>query len=191
MYANYVDAMKGKKRMNLSSSVVEMENNIVDDDSPAVEADDSDSVTIPTFEPTRPAWRYARNTINKRGQWLKLHQENRLDELAYDVAQCHVMGVFTELAKLTGFKPDDGWYKVESGCYHTDTIQEVGRVFVVNDMVKDVLLSQTLDSGFYGRLLVEQSNDDKSLLRQVTVTESVTDKSTQLSLQLEGGDAKA
>ena len=189
LYAEYVDAMKGKKRMNLSSSVVALENDIVDDDTPAVddELDNDDTISIPSFEATRPAWRYARTTVNKRGHWLKLHQENRLNELAYDVAECHVKGSFIDLCKLTDTNPVDGWHKIESGSYHIDRIDEVGRVFVVDGNIREVVLSQPLDSGFYGRWIVEQPNDSKGLLRSLGTTDAVADKSKQLSLPLKGG----
>jgi len=189
MYAQYVDAMKGKKRMNLSSSMVKLEKEIEEEETPAVEEDTTDSDPIPSFEPTRPAWRYARNTVDKRGRWLRLHQENRLTELAHDIAECHVKGEFLDLCKLTDFKPSDGWYKVESGSYHLDSVIEVGRVFVVNGDIKEVTLSQPIDSGFYGRWLDEQSHDGKGLLRQLSVTDTVTDNHKQLSLPLKGGDA--
>lgn len=187
IYAHYVDAMKGKKRMNLSASMVDLEKQIEDEETPAVVEEVGESGPVP-LEATRPAWRYARNTVNKRGHWLRLHQENRLVELAHDLAECHVKGEFLDLCKLTDFAPTDGWYKVESGSYHLDNVVEVGRVFVVDGNIKEVTLSQLVDSGLYGRFLEEQSNDGNGLLRQ-SVTDCVTDKSKQLSLPLEGGDA--
>jgi hypothetical protein len=168
MYGEYVDAMKGKKRANLSDNIKKLEDSIVDDDPPAVESEEAPEAEdtpeqIPSFEITRPAWRYARKTVNKRGLWLKLHQENRLDELVYDVAECHIKGVFTELVKLTNSKPCDGWHKVESGSYNRDCLLEVGRVFVVKGKIKEVILSQPLDSGVYGRWLDSVADESDSL----------------------------
>ena len=180
MYGEYVDAMKGKKRANLSDNIKALKDSIEDDELPAVEAEDTPE-QIPSFEITRPAWRYARNTVNKRGLWLKLHQENRLDELVYDVGECHVKGVFTELVKLTDSKPCDGWHKVESGTYNRDCLLEVGRVFVVKGKIKEVILSQPLDSGCYGKFIDKEDKHGQGIKEK---TDSKSEAQTYTQLQL-------
>jgi hypothetical protein len=153
MYAQFCDAMKSQQRLSMSKFVRDLEKSLPEEAQPEEEARPEEEYH-PDFVATFDSFRVARDTRNKRGDWLQLHQDKCFDELVQDVAQCHVQGVFEWSRRWVVGSASDGWQIVMNHQLHGDMQSiELGRVFVFDGKVTQVLVSQPLNSGLYGHFV--------------------------------------
>ena len=153
MYAEFVDAMQNKNRLRMSKTVLELEKMIVDEPEPEPQPEPEKR---PEFVVTFDAWRVARNHRNMRGKWLKLHEDKQYKQLAHEVAHAHVLGAFQYQSRTQDYQIVDGWNSVYAvnlqGKYEFVEQVEIGRVWVSSGRAKEVAITQSLESGFYGKL---------------------------------------
>lgn len=158
MYAEFCDAMHNRNRLRMSRNVLELEKSIPEAEEPAEEPVEAEEL-IPNFELTFDAFRVARNTRNKRAQWLSWHEQKLFQQLAYDVAVCTVLGRFQWLSTTSVNPIKDGWHSVYVTDLHDDTNALIGLVHVEQGRAKEIKVTQQLDSGFYGRFITAGGDD--------------------------------
>lgn len=164
MYAEFCDSMHNRNRLRMSRNVLELEKSIPEASPEAEETDHFKELEkLPDFSVPMDAFRVARNTRNKRGQWLSWHEQKQFKQLAYDVAICTVLGKFQYEAHTLDYQLEDGWHSVYvvdlQGNDEFIETHEIGQVLVERGRAKEVKVTQPLNSGFYGGLLAAGGDD--------------------------------
>ncbi len=159
MYAEFCDALHRQKRLVVSQTVRELEAMIEDEPEPEMTDEAVEEAgRRPAFAVPFDAFRVARNHRNMRGTWLRLHEDERYEELQRETAHAQVLGKFQSYVRLKDYKVSDGWHEVKQVNLQgkDDYVEEVviGHVRVEAGRAQEVTISQDLDSGFYGRLAV-------------------------------------
>lgn len=133
-YAEYVDAMKHRSRVQWSKGLQERLEIIdtIEDENPV---DDSSAEEKPQFVATRPAWRYIREDRNLRADLLVAANNGDYELVARELAKCDVIGLFLQNTDDSSLV--DGWHKVTNYNLHTAQDTIIGRVYVHQGKIAD------------------------------------------------------
>ncbi len=157
MYAQYCDAMKSKKRLQMSDNVIDMEKEIPEDTEDIEDIEDIEDTKVPSFRTTYDAFRIARNQVSTRARWMHLHETGDYHRLATEVAHAHILGKFGYQMWLLKTPKTDGWHdviEINLQARGAEYVEEVivGRVLCCDGRAIETKITQPLDSGFYGKL---------------------------------------
>ena len=162
MYAEYVDAMYNKHKIELSQLAKDLKKRMPDVEPPQPEQPSGEPDPVPEYRPSKDAFRVARNSVSKRGHWLELHQRGDKQALMFEVAHAHVLGKFLYSASIGAKRLKDGWFNVTEVSLQGqhDFIDSVvtGRVHVVSGRVTEVVATLPLDDWHYGKWIIEKTD---------------------------------